>query len=55
MKQRIFYDLRPESSWVKFPFLANFWVTRGLSATRDPKIGTQGGNFPHSFSGGRAS
>jgi len=34
---RIFYDLRPENLWVKFPFLANFCVIRGLLATRDKK------------------
>jgi len=46
MKQRKIYDLQPKNVWVKFPFHVNFWLTG------DPKISTQVGNFPRSFSGG---
>ena len=55
MKQRSFQNLRTfENSWGKVIFRANFWVTRGLAASRDPKICTQDESFPHSFSASRA-
>ena len=43
-----------ENSWGKLIIQANFWIIRGLTASHEPEIFTQGECFPHTWSQSRA-